>query len=454
MAIIKRFGKRSQAANDFLEPKQPTISSVADIGTGRAYNNGAVTVSFSLPGNSPAATSYTVTSAPGGFTATGSSSPITVQGLLSDTSYTFTVVASNASGNSLASAASSAVTATTVPNTPGAPSASSPSAGTDSVSWSAPANGGKAITNYRWTSSDGKAGDTSATSVSVGQEMGTAQTYTVYATNANGNSLTSASSGSVTTAFSFVPFGFAPFGFTPFGFTPFGFTPFGFTPFGFTPFGFTPFGFTPFGFTPVKSIGADTLISSKVPEGLVLAHNLSVGDVLYSANIEGLDLSTDTPIAEYFANWSEENPVINTNYETTITALSAHVVDSVIVINGNKYSVSHYILVKRDGVGKFINVTEVVESDLVYSPTFSDWQPIVELRVSEGKELVITINTEPYDVFFTDNALVHDSQPLDLNAPGVITDPSQTLASSLESLYQQWKLSQQEAPVDPNNPPA
>ena len=454
MAIIKRFGKRSQAANDFLEPKQPTISSVADIGTGRAYNNGAVTVSFSLPGDSPAATSYTVTSAPGGFTATGASSPLTVEGLLSDTSYTFTVVASNASGNSIASSASSAVTATTVPQTPNAPSASSPSAGTDSVSWSAPASGGKAITNYRWTASDGKAGDTSGTSVSVGQEMGTAQTYTVYATNANGNSLTSASSGSVTTAFSFVPFGFAPFGFTPFGFTPFGFTPFGFTPFGFTPFGFTPFGFTPFGFTPVKSIGADTLISSKVPEGLVLAHNLSVGDVLYSANIDGLDLSTDVPIAEYFAGWSRENPVINTAHETTVTALSAHIVDRVIVINGNKYSVSHYILVKRDGVAKFVNVTEVVETDLIYSPTFSDWQPVIELRVSEGKELVITINTEPYDVFFTDNALVHDSQPLDLNAPGVITSAEQNLATSLEALYQEWKLSQQENPVDPNNPPA
>lgn len=454
MAIIKRFGKRSQAANDFLEPKQPTISSVADIGTGRAYNSGAVTVSFSLPGDSPAATSYTATSSPGGFTATGASSPLTVQGLLSDTSYTFTVVASNASGNSVPSSASSAVTATTVPATPGAPNASSPSAGTDSVSWSAPANGGKAITNYRWAASDGKAGDTSGTSVSVGQEMGTAQTYTVYATNANGNSETSSASGNVTTAFSFVPFGFAPFGFTPFGFTPFGFTPFGFTPFGFTPFGFTPFGFTPFGFTPVKSIGADTLISSKVPEGLVLAHNLSVGDVLYSANIDGLDLSTDIPIAEYFAGWSRENPVINTAHETTVTALSAHIVDRVIVINGNKYSVSHYILVKRDGLAKFVNVTEVVDTDLVYSPTFSDWQPVIELRVSEGKELVITINTEPYDVFFTDNALVHDSQPLDLNAPGVITSAEQNLATSLEALYQEWKLSQQENPVDPNNPPA
>ena len=422
--MSKQAGRMSQGANDFLEPKQPSITSVSDVGTGRPYNNGAVTVSFSLPADSPAATSYTVTSSPGGFTATGSSSPLTVTGLLSDTSYTFTVVASNASGNSVASSASGAVTATTVPATPNAPSASSPSAGTDSVSWSAPASGGKAITNYHWTASDGKAGDTSATSISVGQEMGTAQTYNVYATNANGNSGTSASSGSVTTAFSFVPFGFAPFG------------------------------FTPFGFTPVKSIGADTLISSKVPEGLVLAHNLSVGDVLYSANIDGLDLSSGTPLAEYFAGWSSENPVINTQYETTITALAAHIVDKVIVINGNKYSISHYILIKRDGVAKFVNVTEVLESDQVYSPTFADWQPIVELRVSEGKELVITINTEPYDVFFTDNALVHDSQPLDLNADGVITDSAQTLAASLETLYQQWKLSQQENPVDPNNPPA
>jgi hypothetical protein len=454
MAIIKRFGKRSQAANDFLEPKQPSITSATDVGTGRAYNNGAVIVAFSLPADSPVATSYVVTSSPGSFTATGASSPLTVEGLLSDTAYTFTVRASNAAGNSIVSAASVSVTATTVPNTPGAPSASSPSAGTDSVSWSAPANGGKAITNYRWTASDGKSGDTAGTSVSVGQEQGTAQTYNVYATNANGNSGTSPASGSVTTAFSFVPFGFAPFGFTPFGFTPFGFTPFGFTPFGFTPFGFTPFGFTPFGFTPVKSIGADTLISSKNPEGLVLAHNLSVGDVLYSADIEGLDLSTDTPIAEYFANWSVDNPVINTSIETTITALSAHVVDRVIVINGNKYSISHYILVKRDGASKFINVVDVVDTDLIYSPTFADWQPIIELRESEGKELVITINTEPYDIFFTDNALVHDSQPLDLNDPSVITDSSRTLASSLETLYQEWKLSQQENPVDPNNPPA
>lgn len=230
----------------------------------------------------------------------------------------------------------------------------------------------------------------------------------------------------------------------PFGFTPFGFTPFGFTPFGFTPFGFTPFGFTPFGFTPVKSIGADTLVASKSPEGLTLAHNLSVGDILYSADIEGLDLTSGQSLANYLSGWSSDNPAIDTNLETTIVGLSARIVDKVVLINGNKYSYSHYILVKRDGVVKFVKVYEVLESDMVYSPLFDGWQPIIDLHVVDGKELVISINTEPYDVFFTDNAIVHDSHEFDENTPGAITSSDQNVSQSLEQLYQEWKLSQGE----------
>lgn len=234
MAAGKKSGRKSQASNDFLEPLAPTSVVATNVGTGRAFNNGRADVTFSLPANSPAATSYTVTSTPGSYTASGASSPLSVTGLQSNTAYTFTVIATNASGNSLASSASASITATTVPATPSAPSASSPNANQDVVSWSAPSDGGSAITGYTWASSDGKGGSEAGTSVTVSQEAGTAQTYTVYATNANGNSLTSAASSSVTTTFSFAPFG--AFGFTPFG--AFGFTPFGFTPFG--AFGFAP----------------------------------------------------------------------------------------------------------------------------------------------------------------------------------------------------------------------
>jgi hypothetical protein len=54
--------------------------------------------------------SYTVTSNPGGITATGSSSPITVTGLTTGVAYTFTVTATNAGGTGPASAASNSMT--------------------------------------------------------------------------------------------------------------------------------------------------------------------------------------------------------------------------------------------------------------------------------------------------------------------------------------------------------
>ena len=69
-------------------------------------------VSFTPPANTGGLNikSYTVISSPEGIKATGTSSPIKVAGLTNGTAYTFTVVATNALGNSVASAPSNAVT--------------------------------------------------------------------------------------------------------------------------------------------------------------------------------------------------------------------------------------------------------------------------------------------------------------------------------------------------------
>jgi hypothetical protein len=186
-------------------PNAPTIGTATDVGTARAFNNGAGTVTFTAPtfdGGLPI-TSYTATSNPGSLTATGAGSPLTVTGLTSSTAYTFTVRATNSVGQSTASAASNSITATTVPQAPTIGTATDGGTGsTVSVAFTGNATGGKAITTYTATSSPGGLTGTGASSpITVsGLTAGTAYTFTVTATNANGTSTASAASNSVTPA--------------------------------------------------------------------------------------------------------------------------------------------------------------------------------------------------------------------------------------------------------------
>lgn len=77
---------------------------------GTASSQSAISVAFSPTTDGGAAiTSYTVTASPGGATATGASSPITVSGLSASTEYTFTVRATNIVGDSPESSPSAGV---------------------------------------------------------------------------------------------------------------------------------------------------------------------------------------------------------------------------------------------------------------------------------------------------------------------------------------------------------
>ena len=179
-------------------PSAPTIGVATNQSSGRAYNNGQASVAFSAPTTLGIPTSYTVTSSPGSFTATGSSSPIVVTGLQSATSYTYRVTATNGYGTSSQSSASSAVTATTVPQAPTI-GVATPGNASANVAYTAGATGGSTITSFTATSSPGGLTGTGTSPITVsGLTNGTAYTFTVTATNANGTSAPSSASSSVT----------------------------------------------------------------------------------------------------------------------------------------------------------------------------------------------------------------------------------------------------------------
>jgi hypothetical protein len=184
----------SLAATPSTIPQPPTSL----VGTA---GNAQVSVSFTAPvdDGGSAILDYTVASSPAGFSATGSASPIIVTGLTNGQAYTFTAIARNANGSSSPSSASSAATPSTVPDAPTSVSATGGNAQA-TITFSAPVfNGGSTILSYTATSSPDGISATGFTPLTVpGLTNDQAYTFTVVATNINGNSVASSASNTVT----------------------------------------------------------------------------------------------------------------------------------------------------------------------------------------------------------------------------------------------------------------
>jgi len=154
-----------------------------------------LTASVGFTGSSGGATSYAVYTSPAGGTGTGTTSPISVTGLASNTVYTFNIYAINSKGSS--TVASSASTYLTRPDEPTIGTVTISETATISetiatVPFTAPSGNGT-ITNYIVTSNPSSitgSGTTSPISVS-GLARDTTYTFTITATNATGTSVPS-----------------------------------------------------------------------------------------------------------------------------------------------------------------------------------------------------------------------------------------------------------------------
>jgi hypothetical protein len=181
----------------------PATVPAAPMNVTATAGNAEATVTWTPPpddGGSPII-GYTVTGDPGGSCSVdGDVTECTITGLTNGTEYSFTVIATNAQGDSLPSASSNAVTPVSVPAAPTDVSAT-PGNAEVTVSWTPPTDtGGSPITGYTVTGDPGGscsvAGDVSECTI-TGLTNGTEYTFTVVATNDEGNSLPSLASASV-----------------------------------------------------------------------------------------------------------------------------------------------------------------------------------------------------------------------------------------------------------------
>jgi hypothetical protein len=162
-------------------------------------------------------------------------------------------------------------------------------------------------------------------------------------------------------------------------------------------------------FGSVKSIGVNTLV--RTVDGLLMAEEIEVGDILHSADIESFPYEHYAGVTQAAKSWFTDSPIINL-VQTTVVGIKRGVAHRAIAINNDIFSEYHYVLVKSGETVRLKITPEIVETDLIYSYESQDWEAITLLETIFADYEVVSINCEPYDMFFTENMLTHDSQSI------------------------------------------
>jgi hypothetical protein len=186
-------------------PGQPTIT-VADVGTSVAYGSAQATVTITAASDNVLIDSYKAYASSGGYIGNSTTSVVTIT-VGNNGSYSFNGTTFSPFGESSPSALVSA-TLTTLPQAPTIGTATTTGATTDvTVTWTLGSNGGKNLSSITITpylngttaqTSQTAATTSSTTHTFTGLTQGSAYTFKVKTANANGDSLESSATNSVT----------------------------------------------------------------------------------------------------------------------------------------------------------------------------------------------------------------------------------------------------------------
>jgi chitodextrinase len=157
---------------------------------GTVVSDTNVSVAFTPPTGNGSISQYRVTSSPDAIISTGTSSPITVTGLAANTSYTFTVTATNMGGTSAPSDPSSPVTTNLVPNPPTNLVVVSTTSTSATISFTPPQG---TVVGYIASTSSGSQGTSTGSPITI-TGLGASTTYYISIVTVNYNGISVQSS--------------------------------------------------------------------------------------------------------------------------------------------------------------------------------------------------------------------------------------------------------------------
>ena len=114
-------------------------------------------------------------------------------------------------------------------------------------------------------------------------------------------------------------------------------------------------------------------------------------------------------------SWTQnpENIVAIPDKQTTIMEIGTSTATVAVMVGNEVYSGSHYMLAKRDNVAQMIMSENLLETDQLWSTDSNSWINISQLIITDLNHEVVSINCEPYDLFFTDQYLVYDGYQIE-----------------------------------------